>query len=176
MVLREAARKSLIRSTAYWHQKSRDRRSKKRNFCLEFQFDRYFPLQGLDQSFGRPYIFLQATNECIGYCRLMPWLCEPGVAVMLQTSEQCVTGFASIEAEAGWAIWEQHRSKGFATEAARALIDYGFNELHLPRIVAFTEDDNLPSRRVMEKLGMALHVDAATHSVIAWLDNKNPSK
>jgi RimJ/RimL family protein N-acetyltransferase len=56
------------------------------------------------------------------------------------------------------------------------LIDYGFKELHLPCIVAFTEDDNLPSGRVMEKLGMALHVDAATHSVIAWLENKNPSK
>jgi RimJ/RimL family protein N-acetyltransferase len=146
------------------------------HFTPEFQFDQALSQQGLGLAFGRPSIFLQAGGEYMGYCLLMPRLCRPVVMALIDATKQDSLCHASIEAEVGWAIAGRHRGHGYATEAARALIDYGFNELHLPRVVAFTEEDNLPSRRVMEKLGMALHVDAATHTVIAWLENKNPSK
>jgi RimJ/RimL family protein N-acetyltransferase len=43
---------------------------------------------------------------------------------------------------------------GLATEGARAVIDYAFDELKLPSVVAVTTVTNQPSRRVMEKLGM----------------------
>lgn len=46
--------------------------------------------------------------------------------------------------------------KGFATEAVRALIDKGFTELGVQRVVATTYQDNVASQRVMEKLGMRL--------------------
>jgi RimJ/RimL family protein N-acetyltransferase len=46
--------------------------------------------------------------------------------------------------------------RGYATEAARALIDYGFGEMHLERIVALILSDNVRSRRVAEKCDMAL--------------------
>jgi RimJ/RimL family protein N-acetyltransferase len=45
---------------------------------------------------------------------------------------------------------------GYATEGARALIRLGFAELGVQRVVATTYEDNLASRRVMEKLGMTL--------------------
>jgi RimJ/RimL family protein N-acetyltransferase len=46
--------------------------------------------------------------------------------------------------------------RGYATEAARALIDYGFGELRLERIVALILADNTRSRRVAEKCAMSL--------------------
>jgi len=49
--------------------------------------------------------------------------------------------------------------RGYATEAARAALDYGFNELGLTEIVALTVPANWRSRRVMERLGMT-HADA----------------
>ena len=46
--------------------------------------------------------------------------------------------------------------KGYATEGARALIDKGFAEWGVQRVVATTYEYNLASRRVMEKVGMTL--------------------
>jgi RimJ/RimL family protein N-acetyltransferase len=44
--------------------------------------------------------------------------------------------------------------KGYATEGARAIINKGFTELGVQRVVATTYEENVASRRVMEKLGM----------------------
>jgi RimJ/RimL family protein N-acetyltransferase len=46
--------------------------------------------------------------------------------------------------------------RGYATEGARALIDRGFREWGVQRVMATTYQDNLASRRVMEKVGMTL--------------------
>jgi RimJ/RimL family protein N-acetyltransferase len=56
--------------------------------------------------------------------------------------------------EIAWRLAAAHWGRGYATEAARALLTYGFEELALPEIVSFTTVANLRSRRVMEKLGM----------------------
>src|SRR5947209_20105481 len=50
------------------------------------------------------------------------------------------------------AVWGQ----GYATEGARALIRKGFTELGVQRVFATTYQDNLASRRVMEKAGLKL--------------------
>ena len=47
-----------------------------------------------------------------------------------------------------------HWGHGYATEAARAAVDYGFVAHELEEIVAFTVPANFRSRRVMERLGM----------------------
>jgi len=56
--------------------------------------------------------------------------------------------------EIGWRLAVDTWGQGLATEGARAVLDYGFNELELPAIVSFTTATNLRSRHVMEKLGM----------------------
>jgi [ribosomal protein S5]-alanine N-acetyltransferase len=53
-----------------------------------------------------------------------------------------------------WAFKREHQGQGYATEAARALIDYAFTNLHLRRIVATTSYDNAASMAVMRRLGM----------------------
>jgi ribosomal-protein-alanine N-acetyltransferase len=55
-----------------------------------------------------------------------------------------------------WVIAEPHQRQGYAVEAARALIQFAFQELNLKHIVATTEYENLPSTRVMERLGMTI--------------------
>ena len=56
--------------------------------------------------------------------------------------------------EVGWRLAASHWGKGYATEAARAALDYGFRELHLERITSFTVPANERSWRVMQRLGM----------------------
>jgi len=58
------------------------------------------------------------------------------------------------QGEVGWALHVGYRGKGYASEAARALISYGFEELGLHRIFADTSSINVESLQVMERLGM----------------------
>src|SRR5262245_13161694 len=56
--------------------------------------------------------------------------------------------------EMGWRLASEHWGHGYATEAARAAVTFGFERLELKEIVAFTVPANVRSRRVMEKIGM----------------------
>lgn len=56
--------------------------------------------------------------------------------------------------EVAWRLAQAHWGQGFATEAARAALHYGFEKLGLSEIVAVTVPANWRSRRVMERLGM----------------------
>ncbi|MEP4033477.1 GNAT family N-acetyltransferase [Roseibium polysiphoniae] len=57
--------------------------------------------------------------------------------------------------EVGWRLARSAWGKGYATEAAGAWLRFGFITLDLEEIVSFTTVTNAPSRRVMERLGMA---------------------
>ena len=56
--------------------------------------------------------------------------------------------------EIGWRLLTSHWGNGYATEAARASLAYGFQQMALPEIVSFAVPENWPSRRVMERIGM----------------------
>lgn len=56
--------------------------------------------------------------------------------------------------EMAWRLAKAYWGRGYATEAASAALDFGFDTLVLTEIVATTVPDNWRSRRVMEKLGM----------------------
>jgi RimJ/RimL family protein N-acetyltransferase len=58
------------------------------------------------------------------------------------------------EVEVAYLLDEPYWGQGLATEAARACLHFGFEQLHLPRIVAVAVPANRASTRVMEKLGM----------------------
>jgi RimJ/RimL family protein N-acetyltransferase len=62
----------------------------------------------------------------------------------------------SDEVELGYRLRRAAWGKGYATEGAHALIRKGFGELGVQRVVATTYQDNLASRRVMEKAGLTL--------------------
>ena len=56
--------------------------------------------------------------------------------------------------EIGWRLSQSSWGKGLATEGANAALAFGFNELSLPEIVAFTALSNERSERVMKRIGM----------------------
>ena len=57
--------------------------------------------------------------------------------------------------DVGFAFLERHRGQGYASEAAIAVLDFGFEGLRLCRIIAIADPDNEPSVRILRKLGFA---------------------
>jgi len=74
-------------------------------------------------------------------------------------------GLCSISFEAkftpcvdiGWRLHKDHWGKGYATEGAKACLDFGFDEIGLDKIYAVCPITNLPSENVMKKIGMTKH-------------------
>jgi RimJ/RimL family protein N-acetyltransferase len=67
-----------------------------------------------------------------------------------------LNGVDSHAAEIGYELAPNEWGHGYATEAARAILRFGFEELGLHRVGAWTVADNTASARVLEKLGMTL--------------------
>ena len=65
-------------------------------------------------------------------------------------------GSPADEPELGYRLRKEAWGKGYATEGSRALVQKGFLELGVRRVVAFTYGENTASRRVMEKAGLTL--------------------
>lgn len=61
--------------------------------------------------------------------------------------------------EIGWRILPTYQNNGFASEAAAALLDFGFKTMRLKKIVAFAVETNEPSIKVMQKIGMTARPD-----------------
>jgi RimJ/RimL family protein N-acetyltransferase len=87
-----------------------------------------------------------------------PWHDYPRFAVVLHGQ---VVGEVNLKIERsdriaslGYSIARQHWGKGFATEAARAVIDYGFRAFGLAKVYARADPRNAASVRVLEKLDM----------------------
>lgn len=56
--------------------------------------------------------------------------------------------------EIGWRLAKTHWNQGLATEGAKANLEYAFKVIHLKEIYSFTITENVPSQKVMEKIGM----------------------
>ena len=101
-----------------------------------------------ERGWGLWAVETQADNQFIGYIGLhvpkgdLP--CSP-----------CV--------EIGWRLAFPYWGKGYATEAAKGVLNVGFDRLSLPEIVSFTATINRRSRAVMERLGMNLDADTFEH-------------
>jgi len=80
-------------------------------------------------------VVLKSENKLIGHMYFHNW-------------------FAPQTYEIGWVFNKAYQNNGYATEAAKALVDYGFEVLKLHRIIATCQPENYPSWRVAEKIGM----------------------
>lgn len=58
------------------------------------------------------------------------------------------------EWEIGWDVHPDYIGKGYAPEAAKALLEFTFNELKAHRVQALCNDKNINSEKVMIKIGM----------------------
>ncbi len=93
--------------------------------------------------YGDRAIVLRSTGQLIGACGYVPCLIPSG---QLPSAGNPAPGQPNA-AEFGlyYAVAPAHQRKGYATEAARALVTYAFKVLRLKRIVATTHYDNTAS-------------------------------
>jgi ribosomal-protein-alanine N-acetyltransferase len=88
---------------------------------------------GLPSQFA---VVLQENDDVLGYCG---FLHHPEVPE---------------EVEIGYRLDPAFWNRGLITEAARAVRDYAFVGLKLPRVISLIHPENIPSRRVAEKIGL----------------------
>jgi [ribosomal protein S5]-alanine N-acetyltransferase len=77
-----------------------------------------------------------------------------------------------------WATRTAHLRQGYASEAARALVNYAFTSMNIARIIATTEYSNVASQAVMRSLGMSIErnplADPTWFQVVGVLQNTAP--
>ena len=73
------------------------------------------------------------------------------------------------QAEVGYTLAREHWGEGYASEAVSRLLDYAFEDLGLHRICAITDQENLPSVAVLERLGLR-HEDSFVEN--AWFKGR----
>jgi len=125
---------------------------------LEWTILGYQQLPDLRQPpYGDRAIVLKRTGDVIGVCGFVPCLAPFDQLLSLRaTGGLGPRGGSTPEVGLYWAVASAHQRQGYATEAARALVTYGFGALDLLRIVAMTDFSNTASIGVMRRLGMQL--------------------
>jgi RimJ/RimL family protein N-acetyltransferase len=87
--------------------------------------------------YGLYGVELKPLNELIGMCGFVRRDSLPGPDI-------------------GFAFLPQHEGKGYGTESAAAIMDYGRDVLGFSRVLAITSQDNDASGRLLEKIGLRL--------------------
>jgi RimJ/RimL family protein N-acetyltransferase len=89
----------------------------------------------------------KGTERFIGRCGLLPW-----------TIEQ------RPEVEVAFLLAKEFWGQGLGTEAARGILDYGVEQLHLTRLICMIDADNQASARVAQNIGMTLEKETQDES------------
>lgn len=115
----------------------------------------FFPAVKSFEQTRQEYEFILNRFEEHGYCF---W----AVSELHKTNFIGLIGLSYVDfpahftptVEIGWRLAYDYWGKGYATEGAKASLQYGFETLKLPEIVAFTAKQNRRSQNVMKKIGM----------------------
>ncbi len=108
--------------------------------------------------YGDRAIVLKDTGQLIGSAGFVPCLNAFEQLPAFAAGARSGSPRALYTPEFGlfYVLAPAYRRQGYTTEAVQAMIDYAFQELHLKRILAETNYDNLGSMGVMRKLGMRI--------------------
>lgn len=96
--------------------------------------------QYIDNKIGRFAAVLKETNEVIGWA---------GIKFITEPENNHVNFY-----DLGYRLQEKHWRKGFALEAAKAWLDFGFNEINIQKMYASAHVDNLGSNTILQRIGM----------------------
>jgi len=86
----------------------------------------------------------KATNQFIGRCGLLPWIIDQ-----------------RPEVEVAYMLAKAYWGQGLGTEAAQAILNYGLEKLHLPRLICLIDRENQASIRVAQKIGMTFEKEGS---------------
>lgn len=119
--------------------------------------------QYIENGIGRWAVVDRQTNECLGWAGLK-YFREP------------LNGHRDIY-ELGYRFKQKHCGKGYASEASRALVDYGFATFDIQSIYAMTHPEHEGSMHVLRKLGFVL-VEQFDYmgEVTNWFELKKPTQ
>ena len=99
------------------------------------------------------------TNQFIGRCGLLPWIID-GV----------------LEVEIAYLLAKPYWNQGLGAEVAQALVRYGFEELHLTRLIALTDAEHEASIRTAKRAGLVfdreIEMDGVLSSVYALTNGR----
>ena len=100
------------------------------------------------------------TDQFIGRCGLLPW-----------TIDQ------RFEVEVAYLLDKKFWGQGLATEAAQAILQYGFEQLHYSRLICMMVPGNLASQKVAGKTGMILEkeMEDETGRFLLYSTGRQPS-
>jgi RimJ/RimL family protein N-acetyltransferase len=104
--------------------------------------------------YGDRAVVLRSTGELVSSAGLVPGM-MPFVRLPSFGGE-AASNLTQPQVGMFWATRSAHLNRGYATEAARALVDYAFGVLNLSCILAWTDYDNIASQAVMRHLGMSI--------------------
>ena len=96
------------------------------------------------------------TNRFIGRCGLLPWTID-----------------GQFEVEVAYLINKAYWGQGLGTEAAQAVLEYGFQTLGRPRLICLIYPQNVASIRVAEKIGMTFEKTGEDPDGIFLVYSKN---
>lgn len=103
---------------------------------------------------GRWAVYLRSNDEFIGWC---------GIKYLPSLDEY----------DLGYRFFKKHWSKGYATEASKAVLEYAKNVLKLKEVVGRASADNYNSIKVLEKVGFILKEEGFEHGekIVKYLLN-----
>lgn len=111
--------------------------------------------QYITNKIGRFSTFLKETNELIGWT---------GIKYVNDHVENGNTNFYDY----GYRLNEKFWNKGFATEASRTWLNYGFNEMKIEEMNAYTHSENGASNHVLQKVGFKFMEDYPDKENVIW--------
>ena len=111
----------------------------------------------LNPPYGDHAIVLKDSMQMIGACGFVPVLAPLGLVPYYRYIADAKESDQNYpEVGIFFAVSSHYQCRGFAHEAASALIQYGFDKLKLSRIVGITHLYNNPSMAVLKRLGMRI--------------------
>lgn len=127
----------------------------------------YVRQQYLDNHIGRFATILKETGTFIGWT---------GIKYINDHVENGNTNFYDY----GYRLDEKFWNKGYATEASIAWLDYGFNEMNIKLMNAYTHAENGASNHVLQKIGFDFVEDYPDKDNVIWkwwqLESENYKK
>lgn len=118
---------------------------------IEWIIDVYYGRFG----FGLWATIYKETGAFIGRCGLLPWsivLSEDGLGAVSEHPP----GPPAPEIEVAYLLAKDYWRRGLGTEAAQAIVEYGFQKLHLARLICLIDPANRASAAVARNIGMTL--------------------
>lgn len=111
--------------------------------------------QYAERGIGRFSTILKETGELIGWT---------GIKFINDHIENGNTNFYDY----GYRLNEKFWNKGYASEATKAWFDYGFNQMKIEKMNAYTHAENVASNHILEKHGMQFMEDYLDDGGIKW--------